>query len=583
MTRSKQRPALATPIRRSAWWTLIAGLLLACGAGHAEPTAVWLFEPGFQTGEPVLLASNKNNNNQNQKRQDAQQEAAEQAWAQQQAQQQQQQAEQEGEPLKPKRPPPPVPGVRVLAAQAGPPSPAQVAQQALQARQAQQAAQAQRDRQVQKLPPPPAQAAAVAEQAPPPPLPLTPSPGYQQQAQQAAAQQAAVQQAAAQQVAAQQAAAQQAAAQQAAAQQAAAQQAAAQDARAFKSALVSPVTVDRTKPPSFNYKGQLRFDAKGNASLDPNGHLEGANGAASLVGRFLGGGANSKVYASTSSNARVKKMVYLGKSNDPGKIARAAQTLTDQDGGRAILDNIKAKMPDSPFRVAQRDGQLMTVKATDAKGEEHWFALSREENIASTVVVQDKTRPDYGNTVTVTDANARVQARAADKYGQKTLTAEEELTVNLVMRDLNQNGVVWTDHKLANFDIVADPTSATGHRVVFFDLDGFRPVRGNDSQQRYESAREAQRIFDSASDMGALQSRLASFQNQKYPDGYGAFDFTAFGGGNLGWLATPGANKSRQSYNVLNNLSRENFAKTVNTFNAASNKNAQYVTPTRKS
>ncbi len=576
MTRSKQRPALATPIRRSAWWTLIAGLLLACGAGHAEPTAGWLFEPGFQTGEPVLLASNKNNNNnQNQKRQDAQQEAAEQAWAQQQAQlqqqqqqQQQQQAEQEGEPLKPKRPPPPVPGVRVLAAQAGPPSPAQVAQQALQARQAQQAAQAQRDRQVQKLPPPPAQAAAVAEQAPPPPLPLTPSPGYQQQAQQAAAQQAAVQQAAAQQVAAQ---------------QAAAQQAAAQDARAFKSALVSPVTVDRTKPPSFNYKGQLRFDAKGNASLDPNGHLEGANGAASLVGRFLGGGANSKVYASTSSNARVKKMVYLGKSNDPGKIARAAQTLTDQDGGRAILDNIKAKMPDSPFRVAQRDGQLMTVKATDAKGEEHWFALSREENIASTVVVQDKTRPDYGSTVTVTDANARVQARAADKYGQKTLTAEEELTVNLVMRDLNQNGVVWTDHKLANFDIVADPTSATGHRVVFFDLDGFRPVRGNDSQQRYESAREAQRIFDSASDMGGLQSRLASFQSQKYPDGYGAFDFTAFGGGNLGWLATPGANKSRQSYNVLNNLSRENFAKTVNTFNAASNKNAQYVTPTRKS
>jgi hypothetical protein len=168
-----------------------------------------------------------------------------------------------------------------------------------------------------------------------------------------------------------------------------------------------------------------------------------------------------------------------------------------------------------------------------------------------------------------------------DKFGTKSLTAEEELTVNLVMRDLNQNGVVWTDHKLANFDIVPDPASATGHRVVFFDLDGFRPVRGNDSPQRYESAREMQRIFDSAPDMYVLQSRIANFESQKYPDGRGAFDFTAFGGGNLGWVATPGANKTRQGYNVLNNMARENFAKTITTFNAANNKNAKFAAPAR--
>jgi hypothetical protein len=577
--------------RRCAWLSLTVGLMLLCGTGRADSVLPGLFEQGVTSGEPILLAKNSNNNNSADKRRQRQQDdddrRARARAAQQQANEQpdaaadehadEQQADAEENPL-PATPavalPPPLRADQLGDAPANidparlPPPPGQAAQQnspePLKPQRAPPtppggapAGQAQKQSPiavpvlVNRGPPPPVPnrnlrgnaAAQAAQQSPrqfaPPPAPGT---GMQLPAEGPKINQWAA------------------------------------APLVYNAQRVAPVTIDPGKAPQFSYQGQLHFDAKGNPSLDPNGRLVQPNGTAASVGGFLGGGANSKVYKSLSSADRVKKFVYLRGGNDAARLNRAAQTLTDQDAGRAMLSDIKQAMPDSPFRVAQRDGDLMTVKATDMAGNDHWFALSREENIATQVRVEDPSNPNFGNTVTVTNAADRVRLRANDQYGQKSLTAEEELTVNLVLRDLNQNGVVWTDHKLANFDIVPDATSATGYRMVFFDLDAFRPVRGGDRQQRYDSARELQRIFDSAPDMNTLQSQVTDFEKKNKR---GAFDYTAFGGQNLGWLATPGANKDRQSYKALNFLSRENFAKAVSTFNAGNNKNAKYTAPVR--
>jgi hypothetical protein len=120
---------------------------------------------------------------------------------------------------------------------------------------------------------------------------------------------------------------------------------------------------------------------------------------------------------------------------------------------------------------------------------------------------------------------------------------------------LNHNGIVWTDHKLQNLDIVKEPKSPTGYKVIFFDFDGFRPVNGNNRAERKQIARDAQNGFDHILD-GATDNNAMRYRNQ--------FDFTAFGGQNLPTLRTFGANRFRQDLATMNNMTAEQFDKTLN-------------------
>ena len=162
-------------------------------------------------------------------------------------------------------------------------------------------------------------------------------------------------------------------------------------------------------------------------------------------------------------------------------------------------------------------------------GSVQYFAVSKSQNIASPVYVNGKVVPNR----TATNARQRLAIR-----GQNKLTPKEELTINLAIRRLNNKGVVWTDHKLQNLDIVKDKSSPTGHRVVFFDFDGFRPVTGNDSSDRRRKARELQQKFDSIA------------VGRDAPDARGQFDMAPFGNGlaDGDYVYSINANRDRDVY-----------------------------------
>ena len=277
------------------------------------------------------------------------------------------------------------------------------------------------------------------------------------------------------------------------------------------------------------HSGQLleKTDGEGNKFYVPD--------ASPKLGRLLGGGANSIAYEDGANPSKVNKLVRITKAD--GTIDKDKESsITDQMAGRAILKKLQDVYAfngkDSLFTIAQAYGPPVIMEAKAPNGTTQKFALSKEQNIASPVYDAN------GNVIgKATNAQERLQKR-----GTQQLTKQEELTINLVIRGLNQNGIAWTDHKLANLDIVKDPKSPTGHRVVFFDFDAFRPVQGADKKERYARARKVQRTFDQL-DKGQMTQQLSNELVSK-------FDFTAFGGpGNVTvYMYTPGANKSRAEY-----------------------------------
>lgn len=322
------------------------------------------------------------------------------------------------------------------------------------------------------------------------------------------------------------------------------------------------------------YQGPVKF---GNNNIP---YLEGGNlilaDGHRPIGRLLGGGANSKVYES-SDPTKVKKLVALTRNDvTPDEVIR---TMTDQVVGRAILEDTLKARPRSPYRVATRGEDMQLIKANQG-GRDYYFVLSRDENIASQVRVEDLSRPDRNTIISVSNAQERIQARTQNN---KTLNEVEEMTVNLAIRDLNANGVVWTDHKLANFDIVPDNDSTTGYRMIFFDLDAFRPVQGDNRKQRAEVARMLQIAYDGAANPGDQYNRVtqALQASSNVPAGQDPFDYTAFNNVRPMLYSTPGANQNRNSYRRLNNMGRELFEAEVARFNKDHNKNVQLPPPPR--
>ncbi|MGE9291579.1 MAG: hypothetical protein ACQKBT_11345, partial [Puniceicoccales bacterium] len=348
--------------------------------------------------------------------------------------------------------------------------------------------------------------------------------------------------------------------------------------RVYENAIIRPF--DANAPATIVYKGQLQFDSKGNVSLVEGGFL-----GSRPLGKFLGGGANSRVHKSNSDPKSVNKIVSL---NSPGMTPnQVGATITDQNGGRAILNDIKKAQPNSLFSVADQQWAQI-VETTGSDGKTYRFVMSREENISSPVYRTDgRPMTRNGQPVTATNAWERTKER------KQPLTMAEELTINLVIRDLNQNGIVWTDHKLQNLDIVPDSSSPTGFRVVFFDFDGFRPVNGKSRTARWEAARDIQRAFDNPApgwgSVGGIRGRLRQANRKHYPaeatrqeketgalDPFMAFDLTAFGDQNIGNLATAPANMDRPYYLYVNSMDPSNFSKEIEKFNKERGTNVPY-------
>jgi hypothetical protein len=90
--------------------------------------------------------------------------------------------------------------------------------------------------------------------------------------------------------------------------------------------------------------------------------------------------------------------------------------------------------------------------------------------------------------------------------------------------------------------------------VIFFDFDSFRPVQGGDRATRAQRAKDAQRVFDEGASMAQIRANLPP----------NTFDFTALGA-NMGYMATPGANLGRASYQSFSRLSDDQLAAAVST------------------
>jgi len=323
-------------------------------------------------------------------------------------------------------------------------------------------------------------------------------------------------------------------------------------------------------------------------------------GSTGKLGKFLGGGYNSRVYKDKRSNKFVHKLVPLISFGKKGSTSienlDREVSITDQLGGRAILKRFKAtykgKGLDSMVQIAEMDGKPEVWDIKGPNGNIHKFAHTKEQNISTPVFTTDSKgrqkaiKGDNGKFVLATNGFERIELRAKDsvrkqaklkgqkiKLGEilgphekpvpgkkykyritntdmsKAITKQEEVTINTVLRGLNHNGIAWTDHKLQNLDVVKEPKSPTGYKVIFFDFDGFRAVKGNSRLERKNKAREIQTKFDHAT--RDKPARVDRFD----------FDFTAFGSEPLPTLQSPGANGFRDNLSALDRQSPEAFNK----------------------
>ena len=144
------------------------------------------------------------------------------------------------------------------------------------------------------------------------------------------------------------------------------------------------------------------------------------------------------------------------------------------------------------------------------------------------------------------------------------------MTMQLTMRRLNDEGLVWTDHKLANFDIVPDQLAPTGHRMVLFDHDGIRVAGGATKAERARNARQTQQIVDSLDGRSPyeLYNKMAE---DRLPD----FNDAVFGKA-MGAPITPRANLGRTEFMDLNKLSSTDFGSVVEDFGRRTGKKIPY-------
>ncbi len=288
------------------------------------------------------------------------------------------------------------------------------------------------------------------------------------------------------------------------------------------------------------------------------------NGETLKLGELVGEGGFRRVYVDPEDATAVYKVTsyqdaWRKHEMDPSDLNRF---LHDTDVGRELLTAMSKDSPDALFRVAgQRQAPIVV---DDPFNPARKFVITREDNIS--------------DTVTVRNADGRLEqhsvSNAAERFSyrpSRTANEAERLTIQLAIRKLNQRGIVWTDNKLTNLDVVADASSPTGYKVVFFDYDGFRIAEGATERQRYLNARQTQQVVSS---LKKGQNLYGQFDANNIPD----FDHTIFGRR----MNTPHSidpYKDFPEFTRLDKLSPEEFGSVVRQFEASTGRTVPYSPP----
>lgn len=305
-----------------------------------------------------------------------------------------------------------------------------------------------------------------------------------------------------------------------------------------------------------------------------------------VLGEFLGGGANALVYKDPQNPNYVRKLVRIaGPDIDTGSptvvdLPENINVINDQMAGREILNRFKQthqnKLLGKVMEVADVNGEPTLLTVTTRHGT-HKFVQTVEQNISSPVYYKDakgralRVLDENGKSVNANSAIDRIEIRAKNKKRlealakgnqlklkdikitpediKKEITPNEALAINAVVRGLNKHGIVWTDHKMENFDIVYDPKSPLRHKVKFFDFDGFRVVKG-ETVKRSVEARKLQYAYDNDTNNAPADDAIQTLKK--------LFDYTATGGF-VAQAATPHANDFRTHYKNLNKMNEGEF------------------------
>jgi hypothetical protein len=191
-----------------------------------------------------------------------------------------------------------------------------------------------------------------------------------------------------------------------------------------------------------------------------------------FTGKKIGGGGVSSVYRKTDETGHEKVVKVTEIDPDP-----------KQNMKRVVSDQVGAKIG----REIQKDSE--------------YFRFS--DTLEEPMVVVEKGRdgaPDKNYLVTVEESvesldNGKFVSNAYQRFENRVPNAGERATMNLAIREMNRKGVVWTDHKMKNFDVVPANTP-TGYKMVIFDKGGFVPAVGNSATEKFNNARKAQKVFD---------------------------------------------------------------------------------------
>ncbi|MEH6725308.1 MAG: hypothetical protein V7703_04050 [Hyphomicrobiales bacterium] len=290
-----------------------------------------------------------------------------------------------------------------------------------------------------------------------------------------------------------------------------------------------------------------------------------------VLGEKLGEGGFKRVYSVPDQPNLVDKAISYPAAEFPADPRRSGlgadvvdEVVYDSEVGRTILQQAERQVGDGLFSVTKRHGKPILVD--DPFNPKTKVVIVREENIAMPVeyIAPDGSR----KTEIVTNAAERFALR-----GKPQATEAEQMTIQLTMRRLNNEGVVWTDNKLANFDIVTDEKALTGHRMVFFDHDAIRIAPGANAAERAENARKIQQVMDS------LDGR-SNYEAYKRMNDLGVADFNhAIFGKPMPLMTTPRVNLGRTDFQRLNNLSKAEFEAELAQFSGKIGKEIPLLTP----
>ncbi|MFZ5671531.1 MAG: hypothetical protein ACOZAM_01060 [Pseudomonadota bacterium] len=212
-------------------------------------------------------------------------------------------------------------------------------------------------------------------------------------------------------------------------------------------------------------------DAKGAPVIRriPGNSLVADDGSTFELGKLVGKGSGASVFANAADPTQVIRISEI--SADP----TAAKFVHYDMVGRYVGEAVQRPDGNGFFRLTRTYKQFIAKDLT-AKTK---YLVTIEENIAHT-----------GGGVT----------NALDRFRVTPPNAAQEMTKALAIREMNRRGVVWTDHKLANFDIIENPASPTGYQMLIFDTGGIRPVTGQFVYERAATAEAVQRLIDQSPD-----------------------------------------------------------------------------------